>query len=226
MDLSFSDILIKVFEKHKKDLITITQLKKSLPKDVDQILGLPVKKTNNKEFVCHIIPLLPNGYSIYKKGNRMSLLRGSIQDYILSYVIDKSPVTVKKLSAYLPFRKEEIADTVTALVYTGAINLKIIVQNGDYGIRLDAKKGSAPSDDLKKAYDIVRKEKKYVKIYELRRYLNWSMERFDSCIQSLWDAGVIELQASDPLLLDEDQRRDSYMDKNRTLRILLIWRGE
>jgi len=181
---------------------------------------------SNREFVVLIEPLLPEEYSVYKKGIRIYLLRTSVQDCILSYIADKSPITVKKINAYLPFRREEIADTITNLVHSGAINLKIIVQTNDYGILLDVKTELTSSDAIKKAYDLIRKEKNYVKIFELRRYLNWSKERFDSHLQALWDTGAIELQASDPLLLDDDQRRDSYMDKNRTLRILLIWRGE
>ena len=36
MDISFPDILATVCDKHKKDYLTITQIKKSLPKGVEQ----------------------------------------------------------------------------------------------------------------------------------------------------------------------------------------------
>lgn len=226
MDISFPDILATVFDKHKKDYLTITQIKKSLPKGVEQILGLQVKKLNYKEFVDSIRPLLPDTCSIHKKGNRTYLVRAPVQNIILSYVGDKTPMTIRKLYSDLPFQREEIADALNMLVKSGHIHLQIITQTKDFGVQVLIQKKQNSSHEIKNAYDIIRKDKHYVKIYELRRYLKWPDERFDSCIQSLWDAGVIELQASDPQLLDLNQRKDSFMDKTRTLRILLIWRGE
>lgn len=225
MDLSFPDILSTVFDKYKKDYLTITQLKKSFPKGVERILGHQVKKLNNKEFIDSIKPLLPNTYFIHKKGNSIYLLRAPIQDIILSYITQRSPISIRNVSKYLPFQKGQIAEAVNNLARSGAIELQIVAPK-DFNVQILIPERPDSTLEIKKPYDIIRKDRNYVKIYELRRYLNWPKQAFDSCIQSLWDAGVIELQASDPQLLTEDQRRDSYMDKTHTLRILLIWRGE
>ncbi len=225
MDLTVQDILTQLFDKQKRDYLTITQLKKSLPKGVERILGHQVKKLNNKEFIDSIKPFLPNTYSIQKKGNRTYLLRAPIQDIILAYIAQRSPISIRNVSKYLPFKKGEIADTINTLARSGAIELQIVAQSKDFNVHILVHENPDFSLEIKKAYDIIRKDRNYVKIYELRRYLKWPKNVFDSCIQSLWDTGVVELQASDPQILTEDQRIDSYMDTNHTLRILLFWRG-
>ena len=226
MDISFPDILATVFDKHKKDYLTITQIKKSLPKGVEQILGLQVKKITNTEFIERLKPQLSDTYSIHKKGNSTYLLRAPIQDIILSYITQRSPISIRMVSKNLRFQKGQIAEALNNLARSGAIELQIVAQSKDFNVQILVPEKPDSSLEIKKAYNIIRKDRNYVKIYELRRYLNWPRQAFDSYIQSLWNAGVIELQASDPQLLTEDQRGDSFMDTNHTLRILLIWRRE
>ncbi len=225
MDCTLQDILTQLFDKQKRDYITITQLKTSLPRDVEKILGPRVKNVTNKKFIERIKPHLSEPYTIHKKGAGTYLLRAPIQEIIHAYIAQKAPVSIRNVSKKLPFQKGQIAEAVNALAQSGAIQLQIVAQSRDYTVQFFVPERSDPTLVIKKAYDIIRKDRNYVKIYELRRYLNWPKQVFESAIQSLWDAGIVELQASDPLLLTEDQRSDSYMDTTHTLRILLIWRN-
>ncbi|MCA1915885.1 hypothetical protein [Methanospirillum hungatei] len=226
MDYTFQDILNQIFDKQKRDYLTITELKTSLPKNIENFLGPQPKKGTNKKFIERLKPHLSEAYTKHKKGASTYLLRAPIQDIIHAYIVQKTSVSIRNVSKKLPFQKELIADALNALVQSGAIQLKIVPTSRDYMIQILVPERPDPFREIKKAYDTIRMGKNYVKIFALRRFLNWPKHVFDSVIQSLWDAGVVELQASDPYLLTEDQRADSYMDKTHTLRILLIWRNE
>ncbi|MDX8550285.1 hypothetical protein KHC33_11990 [Methanospirillum sp. J.3.6.1-F.2.7.3] len=236
MDSSFSDILENIFEKQKKDYLTFTSLKSRLPASIKSVVSIDVKKTSNKDLEEIIKPYLPAGYIIYVKGNTRYLFRKSLQEVIISYLKANPNLSLNQVKANLPFKREELAEIINNLVDTGNAKTFIIAKKDGFGTRIsiidknpDIKKNeniAYTPEAFKEGFNAINKGKPYIKIFELRRFLAWPSSSFDTCMQSLWDAGVIELQASDPSLLTADQQRDSYRDKSNTLRILLFWRGE
>lgn len=227
MAATFSDILETIFARQKKDYITFTQLKKELPVSADSILLVNSKKTTNKELENYLKPHLPMGYCMYTKGNVRYLLKKPIPDIIKSYLKINPNLSLNQVRSRLPFKREELADIINDLIEKGRAKPIIIPRNDSFGIRIIIPEETKISTDaLKKGFDAICQGKPYVKIYELRRHLSWPSTEFEKCLTSLWESGEIELQASDPSLLDKDQQNDSYRDKTNTLRILLFWRGK
>ncbi|NLV26562.1 MAG: hypothetical protein GXY48_05280 [Methanomicrobiales archaeon] len=222
------DILSYVFYKKNQDYINLSELK--IGKTAIQLsdtLKINIKNHSNGELMNIIKPMLPSNYIFGKKGRSIYLFRKPPQDIIYDYTLKHSTLTLNRIASILPFTKEEFTLSVNTLIQNGQIKISIISQSKGFGckiIPISYKKLTDEKEELKKAYDSLLKGKSYVKIFELRRYVNWSKEQFDSTIQKLWDDKVIELQESNPALLNDDEKKDSYRDKNNGLRILLIWR--
>lgn len=231
MDPVFTDILERIFDKQKKDFISFSSLKKSLPASARSILHIDVKKASLKDLEAHITPYLPPGYSITKKGNVRYLLRRPLSDILVSYLKNNPDCTLNQAKKNLPFQPKVLVETINDLVERGIIRLLIVQQTKTFGIKCkvitkDVTPVSHSKEDFIQAIHTVLNGKPYVKIFELRRFLSWPAYEFDAMLQSLWNAGVIELQVSDPSLLTDDEQRDCYRDKKNTLRVLLFWRGE
>lgn len=244
MNTAVTEAITTIFEKRKKNFITFTQLRTDLPENVCNMLSIPLQRSTNREIEAYIRPHLPPGCSLYKTGNRTYLLQNSAQDIILAFIKSKPTLTLDQIKSRLPFKREEVTNLINDLNAQGRVIIRIKTLSSSFGIQVIPQdppspvphKGSpetkVPAErkengaDFREGYDTIRRGRSYVKIFELRRYLSLPQDEFDSEIQSLWDQGVIELLASDPSLLKEEERRDSYRDKSNTLWILLTWKGE
>lgn len=246
MSSQLLDKLSSIFDKKAQDYINLSELKnKEHATQLSKILDINIKKHSNGELMNIIKPLLPLEYSFKTKGKSIYLLRKTIPDIIYSYAKKHSSLTLNQIAPNLKFLyKDEFAISVNTLIQNRQIEISIILQSKGFGCKIipfdhyksinDTEEvtvepvltplSHSPENKLKSAYLKLLKGRSYVKIFELRRYVNWSKNQFDSAIQKLWDDKIIELQESNPALLSDDEKRDSYRDKNNGLRILLIWR--
>jgi hypothetical protein len=222
------EVLSSAFEKENIEYIKISDLKKGkIATQLSENLNENIRQHNNGELMNLIIPLLSEKFHFGKKGKSIYLFNKRSEDIIYNYAIKHSKLTLNQISTYLPFSKEEFANSVNILIKEGSIEISIIPQSNGYGckiIPIGNRVAINEDEEFKKAYIELLKGKSYVKIFELRRYLNWPIRKFDVMIEKLWDDGIVELQASDPNLLIDEEKTDSYLDKNNRLRILIVWR--
>jgi len=66
----------------------------------------------------------------------------------------------------------------------------------------------------------------YVRICDLRRYLNWSADVFDATMISLRDARKLQLQGGDTDFFTAEDIRDCFVDENGLRKLTMMWRGE
>ena len=220
------DIISSVFDKKDQDYINLSELKKGkISTQLSDILKVDIKKHTNGELMNILKSSLPLDY-YFRKRRFIYLLRKPAPDIINNYGKKHSTLTLNKIASTLPFNTEEFANSVNSLIQTGLIQISIIPQSKGFGFKIIPINNNSTNEkeELKRAYIVLSKGKSYVKIFELRRFLNWSVNQFDNTIQKLWDKGDIELQESNPALLSDSEKTDSYRDKNNGLRILLIWR--
>jgi len=64
----------------------------------------------------------------------------------------------------------------------------------------------------------------FVRIFEVRRKLVWSVERFDSMLVKLMDEAVIQLHAGDNTTMTKEDIRDSFIDDNGFIHFTMTWR--
>lgn len=76
---------------------------------------------------------------------------------------------------------------------------------------------------FKKAFDELKKGKKYVRICDIRRKLGWSREKFDCTLEQLYDNSKIQLHEGITSTMDESEVRDSFVDENNFLHINISW---
>jgi hypothetical protein len=226
----------RFFETNKHDFISFTNLKAKHSGLLSEIVGINISTINQEELEDKLKPHLPSGFSITHKGNSRYLYRLPITDFIINYACIHPALTINKMYPHLKMRREEFSAAIDAIIKSGTVDIFIVPQKNGFGVRIipkDISKGMRPEEintindeieEIKRAYSKISRGRNYVKIFEIRRYLKWPVEKFDKAIQKLWDDGVIDLQASSQNLLDKEEQRDSYLDKNNTLRILLLWR--
>jgi hypothetical protein len=236
MQSQLSEVLIKFFNEKKRDYFTITELKDELSKPLSNILGVNIKKATQVVIRDSIDPYLTSEYSIKKVGRSIFLKKSPILDIDLNFARKYPKLTLNEIYSKLPLTQEEFANAINKYIKSGAIEISIIPQSKGLGVKIipkDIKNITIPKDikskineeeEIKKAYSEISHGRNHVKIFELRRYLKWPEKQFDMAIQKLWEEGVVDLQASSQNLLNNEEQRDSYRDKNNTLRILLLWR--
>lgn len=228
MSLEISDIVTPLLDKKNTDYINLSDLKKGkIASQLSKILGINIKKHSNGELMNIIKSLLPSEYYFKKKGRSLYLLKKPSSEIVYFYAKKHPTLTPNSICSKLPFSREEFAYSVNTLLKEGSIEISIISQSKGFGFKItpiDRENKDNKKDELRRAYLRLLKGKSHVEIFELRRYLNWSREQFDFTIQKLWEGGVVELQESNPALLSDEEKKDSYRDKNNGLRILLVWR--
>ena len=68
-------------------------------------------------------------------------------------------------------------------------------------------------EQFKEGYKLLKKGR-LCYIWELRKYLNWSRDRFDSIVKSLVKDCTIQLHGGDPSILTRTQVENSFKQKD------------
>ena len=77
---------------------------------------------------------------------------------------------------------------------------------------------------MKEAYDWVKNDRTYIRIYEVREALKWTKQKFNKTLESLARDYAIQLHYGDPGLLTTEQKEQSYIDNDGGLCITMTWR--
>ena len=189
-----------------------------------------------------IKPYLSNDLTIIIKGNSNYLaFKQSRQERITGFIETHqgcSPgVAVNALNL---LSKADIIKELNAMVVFGEIRIEI---TDKYSVKLFTieKKASTPGrapvtthtpppesqNDrvlFKEAFDALDRGRIFVRIFEVRRKLNWPCEKFDTMLVKLRDEAVIQLHAGDNTSMKKDEIQDSFIDDNGFLHITMTWR--
>jgi hypothetical protein len=229
MQSVLSEELTRFFDKEKRDYSSFTALKSRISKRLSEITGSTITTKTPQQRIRDLIgPALGPEYTITKKARTLYLVRGSMTGIVIRYLKAHPDTTLKQAYRYMPFSREEFAGLLNTVIDSGDISVRITPQAKDFGLKFDQKPVQSKGtwkEEIRTAYARLSRGRSYITVYELRRDLNWPRPRFDAAIQGLWEEGTVELQASSQNLLTDDEREDSYRDRNDTLRILLFWRG-
>lgn len=220
-----SDALLR----SRKDYITLSRV--TLSKRSREVIKMPSACPLSQKRDL-ILPYLGKGLVIRKKGSSYYLARDkSDREYVHDFLAahpGTSPGTVVRGVSLL--KKTSTLSCLNSMITEGRVRVEI---SGAYSIKLTlpalpvADPGITRDDDLmqlEKAFSLVSRGRVFVGIYEVRRSLGWSRERFDSALELLRRQGVVQLHAGDNSGLKPDEVEDSYIDTNRFLCITMTWR--
>lgn len=230
---NLSQTLIDFLQKNSSDFLTISKLIR-LPKQTRDALGIS-QKSKNVDIIKATEPYYGDKLLILK-GSKSSFLAYNIpkEQIIYNYVQKHPGKSPGQIAQYLPMVKKEFIQGLNTLLesdeakvtLTENYTLKIFVteKKPKISIPLAPQKEADPVTLFKKVFDKLNKGKKYVRICDIRRELNWPREKFDTTMENLRDNSTIQLHEGITSTMDESEVKDSFVDENNFLHVNISWR--
>jgi hypothetical protein len=226
-------------EKYEYNFILLSKLKDNLPSDVVTLLGLK-RKISNKDIKKIIESYKVNHLEIVekKRGKNPSsyyLTRYSDEkeqsQIIYNYIRNNLNMSVKKICQNQPFKKSIYYRALNYLIQVNKIkiNFRDDMESPFFLIEEDTAPiliNTEPKDaiiEFHQAYRELVKGRSHVKIFEIRRILNWSETKFNETLEKLRDKAVIQLIPGDTNKMEKSELKDSFLEDNIRY-IALFWR--
>ena len=185
-------------------------------------------KNKEIEIVITYIKKYPNKSHLQIKNALPIVPKTTIQ--ILNRLIADRKITVSFNESTSPFTpklsmSESATGTVNDSKKDSKSNQTNIPKKSTLSETTNPPSQQKSSVQFKDAYFKLVKGRRFVKIYEIRRALNWDRDSFDRLIEKLRDDGQIFLQQADISKMGENDIKDSFIDENNILMILVTWEG-
>jgi|GEM_PF-1582915 len=231
-----SEIIIDILKKTDSGYLLLSDLNGKFSKEQRELLKLTTK-SQVKEIKEKIKPHInENNLEIQFKNSYYILLKNlNHEKLVLDYIQknpNKSQLQVKKS---LPFKNIEVIQAINKCIKDGKVFVDFneksnftprlnIVQKPSLSQKTEVTVESDDKDLIKKSYDDLIRGKRYVKICDLRRNLGWNRDRFDRLLEKLRDEATILLQPAETSTMDDQDVKDSFVDENNMLMIIVSWR--
>lgn len=230
-----TQILTDALKSSEFGFFSLTGLKYALKKDIRKLFELS-SNSNVDDIKEKVKPYAIGEVKLYYKNYNYILLKNlNIEETVLKYIEknpNKSQLQVKNA---IPIVDGVIIQTINSLIKEGKVFVDFN-ENSNYTPRLKIfqnqfsalkiEKNTEPDERslFKKSYNDLIRGKRYVEICEIRRELGWERNRFDRLLEKLRDEDEIFLQPADTSTMDEQDVKDSFVDENNQLMIIVSWR--
>lgn len=229
--MSIVDQLIALLEKKNRDFLPLKSVRDALPAAVLRDLNLKRRVSSVSDIRTQLEPHL-NQQLMLIEGPRTTYLgyRMSTETLILKQLRKKPGLSSRQLKQQLPFKETAFIQALNRLLSSSKLRCQL--KPSTHIALLEAVQGADETTDSERiddkttfenAFKTVGRGKQFVRIHQIRGYLNWDDERFDAVLEKLKSEFSIQLHAGDPSLLTEEELRDSYRDKKGRLRITINW---
>lgn len=236
-DIEF--IISNILKAKGKKFLTVTQIRNFLPIKTLKQYKL-TKKSSPSKILNVLEPLLGDSLKTFK-GPRSLYIGFNItsENMILDFIKTSPGISTKQLGNKLPMLKKEYLSELNMLIRKKIVCCTVNdLHNPKLELYKDQKKGilqedtSENADDsdynqdaFKSAYDKIGKGRNFVRIHQIREYLNWPDLQFDKVLEQLMADYIVELHGGDPGSLTQEQIENSYTDNKGILYITLTWWG-
>jgi hypothetical protein len=134
-------------------------------------------------------------------------------------VLQYPELNMRELTKKISIMKKSLAEITNYCIQTNIISVHVFLNNHE----VDSKFFIADEKTLKVGYDALCVEHgEYVMIHQLRTYLNWSRNAFDSLLHNLERKGTIQLLDGDPGLMSTAEQKGMYGRYN-VQKMFLFW---
>ncbi|MDR2855894.1 MAG: hypothetical protein LBV40_07090 [Methanomicrobiales archaeon] len=219
VELPFENIIMQFLT--RKPGKTLRYIASILPMEKEEFCDC-ITRLYEQKMVAFMFQRKPNGpvLQVYPPNSIPVLLHDELlEDVIKLTEAMLHPLDMNIKDILKTFSKKTILDTMNYCIQENAISVHVFLHNHV----VDSKLFIANEETLKAGYDALCQHGEYVMIHELRTYLNWSRNAFDSLLYNLERRGIIQLQAGDPGLLSTDEQKGMYVRQNLQ-RMLLFWK--
>ncbi len=224
--------ILDLLKRKQKDYLTLRSVRDLLPKDLLNSLGLKKGQSTLTLTKKVIRSRLGEQFKIFEGSRTCYLgLNLSIEEMILKKIQQKPDLSSKQLRNQLPYNNADFIIGINKLLSTARIYCELHPKT-----HLPRSFSLVPpsvgmvkdhfSEDIslfKQAFLEVGKGRQFVRIHEIRAYLNWSNARFNATIEKLKSKLIIQLQGGDPSLLTKEELENSYTDAKGRIRITVNW---
>ena len=228
-----------------RDFLEIHRIIRGLPAEALQHVQIRPGKSSQKAMIQKLQPFLGDALRSYQDPKQRQFIGFALSDeeLILNQVRRKPQISSKKLRNLLPMTNARYFAALNALLESGRllctalyeshIVAGLVCRDRDAGgFRSEsADRGGKQAFDkpekrelFRNAYQVVGRNRNYVLIHQLRRYLPWPREVFDRLLTELSQQEEIILQGGDPSELTPGELEDTFTDEFGYLRIAVSWR--
>jgi len=228
--------ILSYFNKINKDYCTLAQIRNGLTKESRMQTGI-TQKTPPTIVKKKLLPYLKKDVCITNGYKSNLFITKKIGDEkLIINAIEKKPQSSASLKLHFPIPNNRLVIILSQLISSGQLKVEL---DQNHKVKLSVSQNAINIADtvtidrivddrilLKQAHDAVCNGRTYVRIHEIRDYLNWSKERFDLTLESLARDYAIQLHYGDPSLLTAEELKHSYLDNDGEICITLTWRDD
>lgn len=228
-----------------RDFLEIHRIIRELTAEELQRVQIRPGRGSQKGMVDKLRPFLGDSLRPYQDPKQRQFIGFALSDeeLILNQVRRKPHISSKKLRNLLPMTNARYFTALNALLESGSllctalyeshIVAGLVCRDGEAGgLRSESAEmggkqalGKPEKRELfRNAYQVVGRNRNYVLIHQLRRYLAWPRGVFDSVLTELSQQEEIILQGGDPSELTPGELEESFTDEFGYLRIAVSWR--
>ena len=223
MERSVTEELLDILKKKNTDYIRLS----TLPDGFMKRLGL-AKSPKVSRIAAKLSPHLGNDLVIKNVAASKYLALKLPDEVLLCRIVEKNNGKIPRMDR-IPFRKDDFFHILNQLIEKGAARHTYVKTRNDYSAVISFEEDSstppaASEGGFKAAYQALERGKSYVRICDMRRYLNWTVQEFDEMLTGLRDSGRIHLEDGAPSGFTEEDIRDSFIDESEFRRLIIVWR--
>lgn len=231
--MNLNQYLLSLLQKKQKTYATLRFVRDAIPKNLLNSLGLTKSsslKVIRKAFESHLGKDL-----IFFEGRRTLYLGLNLRvdEVILHKLRQSTHLSSKQLQNQLPYKNADFIAGLNKLLKEQKVTCEL--HSKTHAPRLVSlnqtprkwNKQHTDNDEalFQAAFRTVGQGRQFVRIHEIRDFLSWPKDRFNSTLEKLKTALVIQLQGGDPKLLTKEELDKSYTDDKGRLRIIVNWIG-
>ena len=224
------DIIQEILDKNGKLFMKLSELPKNK-------LGLK-KSSTVTQIHKYLEAKAGNNFMFKKVSSAMCIIKPcDPSEFVLAVLSTTKPKSLNDVKASVSLlNKRELAEVLNDLIsqgkvqttYTKDLQPRLIRTDLEVHETVSVNKSVASSktytqEKFKEAFDELNKYRRFVRICDLRRALNWPREVFDNMIKKLRDAETIQLHSADVSLMTPDEVKDCFVDENNFVRGLVNW---
>lgn len=236
-NINLAKILTDIVKKTESKYLLLTSLYKLINTEDRKLFGLH-SGMKTDEIANKIYPIIGDDLQPYKiKTSNYVVLKNCEMQIVIHYIQNNPNKTHLQVIQVIPLDDIVIINSINKLIKEGSVSVYFDEKvKPKYSPKLFSLQNQVPipktevwveSDDkslFKKSYDNLIRGKRYIKIYDIRRKLGWDRDRFDRLLEKLRDEDLIFLQPADTSIMDDQDVRDSFIDENNLLMVIVSWR--
>lgn len=230
--MEIDQFLYDLLHKRNRDYLTVRSVRDALSSRQLKQLDLVKGKSSVAMVIDKLRPYFKETFREFVGPRTVYIgFNLSIEELIIRKLAKNGALSSKQLRNQLPIKNREFILEINRLLSSARItctlneksHLPVSFRVSDPAKLQEVVSGENDALLFENALKKIGKGSHFVRIHEIRDYLNWPRSRFNSVLERLKAELAIQLQGGDPSLLTEAELKHSYVDEKGRVRITVTW---